>query len=295
MDAAALEALGFSVQESEAGLEASLELGGAILNPLSRQFVDQVTFAVVGDRLIPVAPPELVGLAPVPCAGLSKASDAEQLLSDAFNEHVFQLQRRSAELQALGIEPKTDPVSLDLTAELAAGPFTVQLVSDKRGNFRIGEVRKGDEALEGHRDHPLEISEFREHEALIGYLRALLGVDEPVVLENAKEAAPAPRAAAPVRFAEILEQFGAGAVVPPRSALEILVELEVEGARYRFAAARVAGRTFRGLLAGPTGKLWAERFELEAFPGVATLVADMLSVPVDAVRFPLAAEEVSES
>ena len=46
------------------------------------------------------------------------------------------------------------------------------------------------------------------------------------------------------------------------------MELEVDGERYRFAAARVAGRTFRGLLAGPTGKVWADRFELEDFPGV---------------------------
>ena len=58
------------------------------------------------------------------------------------------------------------------------------------------------------------------------------------------------------------------------------------GVRYRFAAARLAGRTFRGLLAGPQGKLWAERFELEDFPGVALLVADALGVSVDEVGFP---------
>ncbi len=60
--------------------------------------------------------------------------------------------------------------------------------------------------------------------------------------------------------------------------------LEVGGRPYRFAAARVAGRTFRGLLAGAQGKVWAERFELDDFPGVVPLVADLLKVPAQAVK-----------
>lgn len=287
MDASSLEGLGFSVRESVAGLEASLDLvSGAVLNPLSRRFVTEVTFAVVGDRLIPTAPSELVGLAPIAVSALSKASDAEQLLGDSFNEHVFQLQRRSAELQALGVEPRTHPETLDLTASVDVGPYTVQLVSDKRGNFRIGQVTRDGQPEPGHDDHPIELSEFRERAALVGYLRALLGVDEP-------SPAKAPQAAAAVaeplvRFQDVLSLFGPGAALPPRSAMEILVEAEVKGVRYRFAAARVSGRTFRGLLAGPTGKLWAERFELETFAGVATLIASTLGVTVEEVRFPLA-------
>jgi hypothetical protein len=281
MDAQALEALGFAVRESVAGLEAVLDLGsGAILNPLTRKFVDEATFAVVGDRLIPTAPAEVVGLAPISATSLSKASDAEQQLADAFNEHVFHLQRRSAELQALGLEPKTDLESLDLSSEVEAGPFQVELLADKRGSFRISSVTRDGAPVAGHQDHPIELSEFREREALVGYLRALLGVDEPITLT-----APAQKDHV-VQFAEVVEQFGLGAVLPPRSALEILVEVEVAGIRYRFAAARLAGRTFRGLLAGPQGKLWAERFELEDFPGVALLVADALGVSVDEVGFP---------
>jgi len=62
------------------------------------------------------------------------------------------------------------------------------------------------------------------------------------------------------------------------------MELQVQGKTYRFAATRVAGRTFRGLLAGAQGKLWAERFELEDFPGVVRLVADLLKVSPRSVK-----------
>lgn len=283
MEARALEELGFTVRESAAGVEAALELlSSALLNPLTRMFVTEATFALVGDRLIPVAPPELVGLAPISASALGRAADAAEQLSDAFNEHVFHLQRRSAELLALGLEPHTEPETLDLSAEVDVGGLRVSLVSDKRGNFRVGAVTRGGAAVMGHDGHPLELSEFREREALVGYLQALLGAEE-----GGAPAVPAPGDGV-VRFSEVVEQFGRGAVLPPRSSMEILVEVEVEGVRYRFAAARLSGRTFRGLLAGPAGKLWAERFELDAFPGVATLVASALGVTVESVRFPQA-------
>ncbi len=87
-----------------------------------------------------------------------------------------------------------------------------------------------------------------------------------------------------MRYEEISQAFGAQAVVPPRSALEVLVQLRVNGELYRFAAARVQGRTFRGLLAGAKGKVWAERFELDGFPGIVQLVADLLKVPSESVQ-----------
>jgi hypothetical protein len=64
----------------------------------------------------------------------------------------------------------------------------------------------------------------------------------------------------------------------------VLVHLRVNGAPYRFAAARVVGRTFRGLLASATGKVWADRFELDGFPGIVQLVADLLKVSPEAVQ-----------
>ena len=277
MDQKRLEDLGFTVRKNDVGLEVSLDLiSGGLLNPLTRKFLSEAVFAAVDDRLVAIEPAELVGLPPISLVGVERASEVEQQVGDLFNEHVLHLQRRSAELQALGLEPKVDPATLQLSAEVDAGSFKVTLAADKRGNFRVFQVHKDGAEVDLEVGHPLELSEFREKPALAGYLAALLG--EPM-----KAPVPAQRPNL-ISFQEVLERFGSGARLPPSSGLEVLVELEVRGQRYRFAAARVAGQTFRGLLAGPKGKVWAERFELGEFPGPALLLADALGVAVDEVH-----------
>src|SRR5439155_10905721 len=57
----------------------------------------------------------------------------------------------------------------------------------------------------------------------------------------------APPPDVPLHFKEIVAAFGPGASVPGRSQVEVLIELRVGNEQYRFAAARVSGRTFRGL------------------------------------------------
>ncbi|MCY1023176.1 hypothetical protein [Pyxidicoccus sp. MSG2] len=278
MDTARLEGLGLQVREDAAGTEAVLDLESSpLVNPVTRAFIPEVTFQVMGDRLIPIAPAAVVGLAPILVGALSDVSDIEALLADAFNEHIFHVQRRSAELQVLGLAPRVDPETLELSTEVADGDLTVMLVADRLGNFRVARVLRGGEEVRTASGHTLELSEFRERVALTGYLSALFG-------EPASRPQPVPVGAGLVRFADIVEKFGAEALVPPRSSLELLAQLEVKGRPYRFAAARVAGRTFRGLLAGARGKVWAGRFELDEFPGIVQMVADLLKVPPEAVR-----------
>lgn len=278
MDTARLEGLGLQVREDAAGAEAVLDLESSpLVNPVTRAFIPEVTFQVMGDRLIPIAPPAVVGLAPILVGALSDVSDIEALLSDAFNEHIFHVQRRSAELQVLGLAARVDPQTLELSTEVVDGDLAVTLVADRLGNFRVARVVRGGEDVPSGSGHTLELSEFRERAALTGYLAALFG-------ESAARPQPVAVGAGLVRFADIVEKFGAEALVPPRSSLELLAQLQVEGKPYRFAAARVAGRTFRGLLAGPRGKVWAERFELDEFPGIVRMVADLLEVPPEAVR-----------
>ena len=278
MDTARLEGLGLQVREDTTGTEAVLDLEASpLVNPVTRAFIPEVTFQVMGDRLIPIAPPAVVGLAPILVGALSDVSDIEALLSDAFNEHIFHVQRRSAELQVLGLAPRVDPQTLELSAEVVDGDLAVTLVADRLGNFRVARVVRGGEDQPSGSGHTLELSEFRERAALTGYLAALFG-------EPSTRPQPAAVGAGLVRFADIVEKFGAEALVPPRSSLELLAQLQVDGKPYRFAAARVAGRTFRGLLAGPRGKVWAERFELDEFPGIVRMVADLLKVPPEAVR-----------
>ena len=278
MDTARLEGLGLRVREDAAGTEAVLDLESSpLVNPLTRAFISEVTFQVMGDRLIPIAPPEVVGLAPILVGALIDPADIEALLSGAFNEHIFHVQRRSAELQVLGLTARVDPETLELSTVVEDGGLAVTLVADRLGNFRVTRVVRSGEELRAAVGHTLELSEFRERAALTGYLAALFG--EPPARPQ-----PLPEGAGLVHFGDIVEKFGAESLVPPRSALELLAQLQVAGRPYRFAAARVAGRTFRGLLAGAQGKVWAGRFELDEFPGIVRMVAELLKVPPEAVR-----------
>ncbi|MCP3061721.1 hypothetical protein LXT21_23320 [Myxococcus sp. K38C18041901] len=278
MDTARLEGLGLQVREDVAGTEAVLDLESSpLVNPVTKAFIAEVTFQVMGDRLIPISPAAVVGLAPILIGALSDVADIEALLSDAFNEHIFHVQRRSAELQVLGLSPKVDPDTLELTTDVVEGDLSVLLAADRLGNFRIARVQREKVDVAGGAGHTLELSEFRERAALTGYLAALLG-------EPASRPPPTPTGAGLVRFSDIVEKFGAESLVPPRSSLELLAQLQVEGRPYRFAAARIAGRTFRGLLAGAQGKVWAGRFELDEFPGIVRMVASLLKVRPEAVR-----------
>lgn len=296
MDAARLQQLGLTWEAGPAddprGGEAVLELQSLpLVNPLTRSAIGQVRLRPSDGGLLPVAPPEVLGLPPLQLGGAERSSDLEAQLSAAFSAASLHLQRRSAELQTLGVSPRVDPDTLRLSAELDAlvvvegtggrgrARLELTLEADRQGQFRLVRAER-DGATLALPDAPLfELSEFRERSALVGYLAALVGETLPTpqrVAEAAREL--------PLRYSELVATFGEGLIVPPRSALELLAEVVVEGKTYRFAAARVAGRSFRGLLAGAQGKLWAERFELGEFPGVVTLVSRILRVPPQAVQ-----------
>jgi hypothetical protein len=298
MDTARLQQLGLTWEEGDGGGEAVLELQSLpLVNPLTRHFIDQVRLRPSDGGLVPVAPPEVLGLAPLQLAGVERAADLEAQVSAAFNAASLHLQRRSAELQTLGVSPRVDPDTLRLSAELDAlvlvadtggrgrARLELTLEADREGQFRLARAERDGATLDLPDAAGFELSEFREKSALVGYLAALVG--EALAPSAQAPRAPAPGAGdaeAPLRYSELVATFGEGLVVPPRSALELLAEVVVEGRTYRFAAARVAGRSFRGLLAGAQGKLWAERFELEEFPGVVTLVSRLLQVPQEAVQ-----------
>jgi hypothetical protein len=280
METARLEQLGLRVERSAAGVQATLELGegDAPVNPVTHQPLSRITFRVSGQQLIPTAPPAMVGLPPLMLSAISSPEELPLLVTSSFDDYLFHVERRSAQLNALGLLPHMEPETLELSSELQAGPLSFTLVADRQGNFRVDQARREGEALAGLSSHRFELSEFREREALASYLTAL--VEET----HARPQASPRGTPGLVRYDEIAQAFGPQALVPPRSPLEVLVQLRVEGQLYRFAAARVMGRTFRGLLAGTTGKVWAERFELDGFPGIVRLVADLLKVAPEAVQ-----------
>lgn len=264
MEAERLAQLGLTVQEGAAGPEVVLPLQRSVVNPLTRRPVPAVTLALAEELLIPVDPPELVGLPPLAMDAVTAAPELEARLLADFDEHVARLEGMASQLEALGLQPCVDPGSLEVRAEIQVGGLRVLLGADKQGKIRIREVHRAGARLRSEVGAPFALSQFADAPALQAHLLALVG-----------------EAAAPgsgIGYGELAERFGPAARVPPTSALELVSDFTVRGERYRFVAARVRGRTFRGLLAGPDGKKWAEHFQLEDFPGVADVAARALGV-----------------
>jgi hypothetical protein len=301
MDRAFLEDLGLKVRDADGVIEAELELNsGQAMNPLTRQFLNRAQFTVVGDRLIAIDPPELVGLPPINVAHLQRASALEDIIVKALNDAIMHVQRRSAELTSLGFSPKVDPASLSLTVELKPGDWEFTIGTDRMGHFRVQRAVHSGSEMTATSAHSFELSEFRERSSLEGYLVAMFegSVETQKVERNKKtkknddrsEVDTEPHSPAagppdvPLYFKDLVGAFGPMATIPGRGNIEVLIELRVDRESYRFAAARVSGKTFRGLLAGANGKLWADRFELNEFPGIKQLLAMVLGVPESKVE-----------
>ncbi|HLL55673.1 MAG TPA: hypothetical protein VK447_19085 [Myxococcaceae bacterium] len=268
-----LQAIGLSVRDAGPDLIADLELDVApLVNPLTRAFIQRVSFKVVKDTLVAHEPPELAWIPPLPLSRVERASELQKMVGVAFDEYVFTLQRRSTELQAMGLSPHVDHATLELSADVAEGGYAFVIAADRRGNFELVRAVKDGVPMSAPAGHPFELSEHRDKAALVAYLIGLLG------------AQPAPVVSRPIRFRELGEKLNPDAFIPPTSPIEVVVELSANGVRYRFAAARVDGRTFRGLLASHQGKVWADRFDLDTFPGVISLVSKLLKIPPEQIK-----------
>ena len=268
MEAERLAQLGLTVQEGADGPEVVLLLQRAVVNPLTRQPVPAVTLALAEALLIPVDPPELVGLPPLAVDTLNEAPELEARLLAGFDEHVAGLEATATRLEALGLQPRVDPASLEVHAETQVGGLRVVLGADKQGKLHVLEVHRAGALLRSEVGAPFALAQFPDATALHGHLLSLLG----------EGVAPRPG----IGYGELAERFAPAARVPPTSTLVLLSDFVVRGERYRFVAARVKGRTFRGLLVGPDGKKWADHFQLEDFPGVADVASRALGVsPAD--------------
>ncbi|MFT3836080.1 MAG: hypothetical protein QM723_03665 [Myxococcaceae bacterium] len=277
MDHQLLTDLGLAVEERDGVVEAQVEIDPVLWNPVSKKPIPNVRFQVVGERLIAIHPPEFVGITPISVAHLSAASRIDELMVKAFNDHCAHVVRRSAELSSLGFAPKVEPATLSLTADVVNGDFSFKIGTDRNGVFRVVRAARDGSEFTVPGNQSFELNEFKEKSALESYLAALFS----------EQGGPAPVAFPPLEgsipYAALLSAFE-GAVLPPRSTLEVLAELQVGEDQYRFAAARVQGNTFRGLLAGPKGKVWAQRFELGEFPGLKKLAAQVLEVDEATVK-----------
>jgi hypothetical protein len=288
-DANRLTELGLGVTDTEAGVEAVLTLGTPLLNPLAQHSIPNGVFALTEHLLVPLEPPELVGLPPLSLEGVRSRSELEQQLAGAFQRHLVSLQRYTAALRGLGITARVDPETLELAARVEDPPFLFQLAGDKQGQLRMVEAGRAGEVIVPDVDASFDLSGFPSRDALVAHLRTLLGAPEtpaepaepdPV---RAPTSTPAIRSGA-VEYGDLLAHFGPKAWVPPAATIDLVVTLRALGGVYRFAATRVSERTFRALLAGPEGKVWADQFVLDAFPGVEEVAAQALGIEAGAVE-----------
>ncbi len=285
MDRAFLEGLGLTVSDSDGVVEAELDLShGLAINPLTRASINSVSFTVMGDRLLYVGPAEFIGAPPISLAFLAGGGRLEDLVLQTLTDHLFQVERRSTELSALGIDSQVNPATLQLLAQLERGPFKFSIGASRTGQFRVVRCLHHGVELTMNSPKVFELSEFRDRLALEDFLysmfRDVVGGVEPPKRDGDENV---PELDVSISVRSLFDAFG-DATVPPRSSMEFFAELQIGDERLRFAAARVQGRTFRGMLAGPKGKIWAERFELDDFPGIRALVSELLGVPIEQIE-----------
>lgn len=268
-----LAQLGLTVQEGPAGPEVVLPLQRPVVNPLTRRTVARVTLAVAEELLIPVDPPELAGLPALVVDASTEPRGLEASLLAGFDAHLARLQSTAGRLEMLGLAPAVDPGTLEVRAEAQVGGLRVLLGGDKQGKLRVLAVHRAGALLRTEVGPPFALGEFPDAPSLRAHLLTLAGQ------------AAAPPTGGELGYEELAERFGPAARVPPASALELVSDFTVRGERYRFVAARVRGRTFRGLLAGPDGKKWADHFQLEDFAGVADVASRALGVSPEEIAW----------
>jgi hypothetical protein len=97
-------------------------------------------------------------------------------------------------------------------------------------------------------------------------------------------ATPPPRNA--LTLATLSRVFGEDSILAPNAMVELVQEFVYGNTRYRFVAAREMGTRFKGRLIGPSGDVWADKFDLLDFPGARKVVALALGAPDPAVAAP---------
>lgn len=272
-------------------LEGELLFSGKVTHPATGQAIPRARFVVEGHDVLRFLDPPLSGLPPVPFYDCERASALEQRVGQALQRRVEMLQQQAAALRAAGLEVTADPDRLAARAVVKTPTHAFELLGGAEG-VRVSRVAPvGGKPFEVPPSFPaVRLEEHRTR----GDLEFWLASRVPE-MQGAREAgqplppapgeAPATVAATPpprnaLTLGQITRAFGEAGVLAPSAPVEVLQEFHFAGTRYRFVAVREVGTTFRGRVIGPSGDVWAERFELTRFPGVAQVVAGALGAKV---------------
>ena len=235
------------------------------MNPLTRQFLDQGAPSPRARRPARAhRPPGAGGLPPsllacLPVARRSRPAGRRASTSTSSSSRAARPSSRDGR-QPPKVDPETLPLSARPRRPGAAFPFVTP--ADKQGHFRVAApARRRTSSPPARR--PLRAVRVPREAALEGYLAAFL---ERARRAPGREAPGARRRGATRRrrAASPSSATGRGAAAQPARDAR-----RAQGGRqpYRFAAARVAGRTFRGLLAGTAGARLGRALRARRLPG----------------------------
>jgi hypothetical protein len=272
-------------------LEGELAFAGRVVHPATGQAVPRARFVVEGhDRLrFPDAPLSALGL--VNFYEHERQATLEQALAMAMAQRGLALQDLAIRMRALRLEATLDPERLAVRAVIKTATHAFEILGTPE-LVRVSRVAPvGGKPFEVAADFPpLRLADHASSTDLEIYLVS-------AVSRMAAPAHPRPAAAGKGAPGELLQTtppprnaltlsalaqaFGPDSIVAPNAAVELVQEFEWAHTRYRFVATREVGTRFRGRLIGPSGDVWADRFDLEAFPGTQQVVALALGLPAD--------------
>lgn len=279
-----LSALGIPVRlgPDRETLEGDLAFAGRVLHPGTGLSIPRARFVVVGHDQLRFADAPLAALGPVGFYDHERMVQLEAAVAQALAQRVDTLQDVAARMRALRLEATIDPDRLAVRAVVKAPTHAFELIGAPDG-VRVTRVAPvGGKPFEVHAEFPpLDLKGFgsaTDVELFLSSSVARMQAAPPrpppapaAAAGGAVHATPAPRNA--LTLAVLSQVFGEDAMLAPNAMVELVQEFEHGGTRYRFVATREMGTRFKGRLIGPSGDVWADRFELGNFPGTAKVVA----------------------
>ncbi len=283
-----LSALGIPVRlgPDRESLEGELVFAGRVVHPATGQPIPRGRFVVTGHDHLRFLDPPLAALGDVGFHDRERVSELEQAVAGRLAAKGLALQELAARLRTLRLDVAIDPDRLAVRAVVMTPTHAFEILGGTEG-LRVARVAPvgGRPLAVAPGFPPLELDDFASPTDLEYYLvDALPSMDAAPASAGAAERArpaapevaamPAPRNA--LTLAALAAAFGEDAVLAPNAPVELVQEFEHGNTRFRFVATREVGSRFKGRLIGPSGDVWAERFDLSGFPGPRAVVTAAL-------------------
>jgi hypothetical protein len=267
-----------------------------VLHPATGQPIARGRFTVVGHDHLRFVDPPLTALGEVNFYEHDRASSLEAAVAQALAAHAAALGDVAARMRALRLEAALEPDRLAIRAVVKTATHAFEILGgvDAVRVSRVAPVggKPFDVAPEF---PPLELSEFPTGTDLeiflVGAVPRMPSGPKPARPAPQQGAAPAQVVATPpprnaLTLATLSRVFGEDSILAPNAMVELVQEFVYGNTRYRFVAAREMGTRFKGRLIGPSGDVWADKFDLLDFPGARKVVALALGAPDPAAAAP---------